>query len=163
MMVAALLTLFVVAGPLDAPPSADPCLTSPLQLRWTDLISMGDTAKKLARPDCQVRLDAYGRFGGRMMQPVVVGHWALGDFRLFGEKVGFGFDMLWGTEAAFHGSLDGYRGPTPAMDQLILVPQLYLPEPWQRAVDTAREPFLLVTGAAITTWVIIEMVRSAHH
>jgi hypothetical protein len=153
----------VLAGPLNAPPASDPCQTAPLELKWTDLISMGNTLRPLARPDCQVHLDAYGRFGGRMMQPNVAGHWRLGSFKLAGETVGFGFDMLWGPEQAFHGRLDGYGGPTPSMEQVLLVPNLYLPEPWQRAIDTATAPVLLVGGAAITTWVIIEMVRSAQH
>jgi hypothetical protein len=163
MVVHALITACLVAGPTDPPTTTDPCQSAPLELKWTDLISMGNIANQLARPDCQIRLDAYGRFGGRMMQPNLAGRWRLGSFKLAGETVGFGFDMLWGPERAFHGRLDGYSGPTPSMEQVLLVPQLYLPEPWQRAIDTATTPVLLIGGAAITTWVIIEMMRAAQH
>jgi hypothetical protein len=160
MVVIALIGI-LLAGPLDPPTADDPCQTTALELKWTDIIAMGNTARQLTRPACQIRLDAYGRFGGRMMQPQIAGHWRLGAFRLAGENVGFGFDMVWGSEEAFHGRLDGYRGPNANVEQVLLVPTLYLPEPWQRALDTATTPVLVLGGAAITTWVIIEMMRSA--
>lgn len=135
---------------------------APLDLRWTDLITMGVTGKRLARPECQVHLDAAARAAPGMLQrPMVAGRLKLGSFGLFGEQVGYGFDMKWGKEGAFHGPLDLYQGPNVGLEELRLTPELYLPDPWQRAIDTATYPAVLVGGAAIGTWVVIEMLRSA--
>ena len=163
------LLIVVLAGivppqPGEAGAASDPCLGEPLTLRWTDLLTMGDTMKKIVRPDCQVRLDANSRLGPTyLMRPTVAGRWKLGSFKLAGEEVGYGFDMIWGPEEAFHGRLDGYAGPHAGLEELRLVPQLYLPERWDRAIDTATYPALIVGGAAVGTWVIIEMIRAAQH
>ncbi len=152
--------LIGAGGPFDAPPSSNDCIGGPLTLEWRDLISMGQTGDRLMRPGCQVRLDSSGRFGaGAAHRPLVAGRLKLGSFYVGDNEIGYGLDMQWGPETAFHGSLDGYRGLDPGREEIRLVPNLYLPEPWMQAIDTATYPALLVGGAAIGTYIILEMLK----
>ena len=132
---------------------------APLELRWHDLLGMGELGGRLAQPRCRERSNDFAlRAPSRVERPLVAGRLRLGSFAFAGERIGFGFDLEVGPEEAFHGRVPG-RPAFTGLEEVRWSPKLYLPEPWLQAIDAATYPALLLSGAAIGTYVLIQLLR----
>jgi hypothetical protein len=133
-----------VADPL-APPPHDECWVEPLQVSLAELAMMGRIQEQVVHRHCSrwVRAD-YPRFSGRRF---VVARTRISDFRLFGEQLSFGFDVV------------VRPGGTGRPDDIYATPVLDLPEKWDRVIDKATYPALAIAGTAVITRIIVNILR----
>ena len=145
----AALVLGVDAGqpmPFLTPPDATECLLEPLQLELTEVIGLGRIQDQVAKNHCLRHLQADMRHPNTML-PRVVGKTRLGKFRLFGEQLGFGFNVVM------------VPGTLGSPDFLYTTPAIDLPEEWLKVRDMATYPVLAVGGALMMTTVIMKLLK----
>jgi len=160
-MLAQLLSMSLIAAtnPMDPPPTEMGCAL-PLRLSLSDLASMGNVGRRLTQPDCLASRDSSAiRFYVLAKQSVPVASVILGSFKIAGETVSYGLNLRLASEQRTHGMLPGrYWRNGSGLEEVRLSPTLVLPPQWQRAVDTATYPVLILGTAAIGTAVILRLL-----
>lgn len=144
-MATLLLMASIVGQPLQAPASPSDCWVNPLQVSLGELARFGEIMDRVVTHHCARQLDADA--ARHLHGSYVVAQHRFATLRLFGEELKLGIDVV--GQPGAHGSLDS----------LYAVPAADLPKKWEEAIDTATYPVLLVTGAAIVTQVVIELVK----
>lgn len=144
------LTLMLVGaepafGP-TTPPETSECWTEPLQLELHEFVLAGKFMNEGLRHRCQVKSSADSVHF--YMGPTRVGTHRLASFKLFGKTLGLDVNAMVAP--------DQYKP-----DFYYVAPGLDLPEEWDRAIEQATTPILLVGGAAILTTVIVELAKGA--
>lgn len=143
------LVVLVAVPPSPLPggrPNLEPdCFVEPLKLTLPEVASLGWVQGEVARHHCLQRTDA--SLTPLLRRPYPVGKTRLGQLHLFGERLGFGFDVV------------VRPGALGRPDDIYAVPALDLPERWMWVIDRATYPAVVVGGAAILTTVILELVR----
>ena len=132
-----------IAGPL---PQQASCLSTAVELRLVDLDTFWPMSRQLARPECR------GRFRQHPLRhdfgATTVARTRLVQGTLWGERFGFGLSTV----------VIPADDQSPDLDQILLVPSFQLPASWERAIDVASEPVLIVGGAALITYIIADIL-----
>jgi hypothetical protein len=141
--------LLAVSAPPEAmpltPPPPERCWVMPLRLTLPELAAMGRVEEQYARSYCMRQPGA--SYARHLNRPFTLAQTRFANFSLFGERLGFGFDLV------------VQPGMLGAPDRVYTVPSFDLPPSWAWALDTATYPVVIVGGAAIVTTVIIELLR----
>ncbi len=133
------------ANPLAAPEGAqNGCWVEPLKLTLPELATMGGIEQQLANSYCLRQPGA--SFVRHLNRYFTVGRTRFGTINLFGEKLGFGFDVVVNPGVLGH------------PDVAYAIPSFDLPPAWDRALNTMTYPVLLVGGTAMMTYVIVSLV-----
>jgi hypothetical protein len=135
------------ASPMPAPdPTANDCWVQPLKVTLPELALMGAINEQLRSSYCLRNPGA--SYLRHLERPIKVGETRLGELHLFGETFRYGFDVVWQPGYLIH------------PDNIYAVPALDLPPAWTRTMDTLTYPALAIGGAAMMTYVIMQLV---HH
>ncbi len=133
------------ANPLAAPEGAQTgCWVEPLKLSLPELAAMGRLEQQLAQSYCLRQPGA--SFVRHLNRYITVGQTRFGTFNLFGEKLGFGLDVVVNPGVLGH------------PDVAYAIPSFDLPPAWDRALNTMTYPVLIVGGTAMMTYVIVSLL-----
>jgi hypothetical protein len=130
-------------SPTDPPP-ASPCWVEPLELEAHEMLMVGRVASEVAKNHCLERSGA--EYQRHFVRSRAVARTHLTRFRLFGEELGLDLEASvkpGGTQPDF----------------FYVAPALDLPESWDRAIDAASTPILVVGSAALITTVILQLAK----
>ena len=153
-LAAALLSGLLAPSPDPlAPEASSPCWVEPLRVTLPEIAAMGRIGELVATGHCMRRADA--SLARHLYHRYVVAQNRIGRFRLFGEELAFGFDVV----------LEPSR--TGGLDNLFAVPAVDLPPAWAMAVDKATYPVppelaYLLSDPCIGSGVLESIVVDSH-
>jgi len=125
--------------------SGGDCWVQPLQLSVSELAMTGQIANEYVANHCSRWVKGnFPRFPGRATS---VAQTRIARFKLFGEKLAFGFDVVVVPGALGHN------------DTIYTAPVLDLPDSWEQVIDKATYPALAIAGTAIITTIIVKALK----
>lgn len=152
-----------VASPVGLPAGDDgvrpssPCRAEPYALELRDYLSFGDLVDRSRREHCALRHVADVPFGpGRIYR---IGRTPLLRLRLFEQEFGLNLDVVVQRSPGMFNATGFDVVDGSQRDRVFATPSLDLPDSWDRVIDQAATPAVLVGGAALMSAVVVQMLR----
>ncbi|MEL6760490.1 MAG: hypothetical protein AAFP04_08780 [Myxococcota bacterium] len=158
----ALLAAVALATPTEAAEhdgfeSSDPCRAELYALELRDYLRFGDLVERSRREHCALRHFADAPFGpGRIYR---IGRTPLLRLRLFEQEFGLNIDVVVQRSPGMFNATGFDVVDGSQRDRVFATPSLDLPESWDRVIDQAATPAVVVGGAALVSAIVVQMLR----